>query len=379
MIRYFDVNAPEIGGGGVNVAELLAKQGVKTDDGISVEIPNVDIQGSGETEVKQEPEQPKAETAQPAPEPVQPQPDPIKPEPVQPAPVVEPPKPVETDWKDVLKKQPEVEVYKHLGLDDKMINFLSRWKGGEDLRDYLEAIATDYSKMSAEEIMRRYYLREFSGISAEDFQEIYKMKVTEHFKLDSDVFDEKDVRRGKLLLNYEADKIRQDFINKQQELLFNKPPEPPKPQAEIEEAALEAERQKAVTEYKGRIEGDAFTQELLTNKKMTIGEGEDAFNYEVSAPQAYLDILYDPAKWASSLNNTDGTPNVRKHILLAAIAHDDTTFFTNYAKHHQRIGAKKAIEPIENATPPVGTLANGDGLPTDPAAALAKAGVITSG
>lgn len=373
MKRYFDVNAPEVGGG-LNIAELMAKQGVKTDDGISVEIPNVNTTVP-EGEAKQEEQ--KVETTDKTPVEQAPSPEPIRQEPAQP--VLEPPKPVEVDWKEVLKKQPEVEVYKHLGLDEKMINFLNRWKGGEDLRDYLEAVSTDYSKMTAEEIMRRYYLQEFSAMSPEDFEEIYRMKVTEHFKLDSDVFDEKDVRRGKLLLNHEAEKIRQDFMKRQQDLLFSKPPEPAPSQAEAEAVALQAQREKDVAEYKGMVEKDAFTQELLNKKMMTIGEGEEAFNYEVSQPQDYLDILYDPAKWASKLYNQDGSPNVRKQLLLAAIANDDTAFFTNYAKHHQRIGAKNAIEPIENASPTIGTPANGDGLPTDPAAALAKAGVITSG
>lgn len=372
MNRYFDVSAPEVGGGGINVAELMAKEGVKTEEGITAEVPNINTEPQVPPEEgKEEVETTPVVQATEEPKPVEvPKPEPV-------IPVAEQPKPVEVDWKEVLKKQPEVEVYKHLGLDEKMINFLARWKGGEDMREYLEAASTDYTKMSPEEIMRRYYQREFSGISPEDFEEIYRMKVTEHFKLDADVFDEKEVRRGKLMLNYEADKIRQDFIKRQQDLMLSKPPEPQVP--EDNSAAIEAEHQKAVGQYRDFVQRDAFTQTLLNKKLMTIGDGEDAFNYEVPDPQTYLDILYDSGKWSSKLYNQDGTPNVKKQLLLAAIANDDNTFFTNYAKHHQRIGAKNAIEPIENASPAIGTPASGDGLPQDPAAALAKAGVITSG
>lgn len=370
MIRYFDLTATD--GGGVNVAELMAKQGIKTDGDFQVEIPSINTEEKKE-EVKVE-EPPKTETVQ-----VEAKQEPVPADPPKQEPVVQPaPKPVEVDWKDVLKQQPEVDVYKHLGLDEKMINFLSRWKGGEDLTDYLNAATMDYTKMSPDEIMRRYYQKEFSGLSGEDFEEVYKMKVTEYFKLDPDIFDEKEVRRGKLLLNYEADKIRQDLIKKQQELLFSKPPTPEPPQHEAEARKLEAERQQAAVEYKGLIEKDAFTQELLNKKLMTIGDGEEAFNYEVAAPQEYLDVLFDPAKWSAKIFNADGTPNVRKQILMAAIANDDTSFLTNYAKHHQKIGAKRAIEPIENASPTIGTTSN-EGAPLDPAAALAKAGIITSG
>lgn len=379
MKRYFDAVA--VDGGGVNIAELMAKQGVKTDEGQTVEIPTIN---TGVQEGEPKPEEPKVETTDKPLAAEAPSPEPVKSEPVvpvQPAPqqAAEQPKPVDIDWKEVLKKQPEVEVYKHLGLDERMINFLSRWKGGEDLKDYLEAATVDYTKLSAEEVMRRYYSQEFGTLSPEDFEEVYRMKVIEHYKLDADVFDEKEVRRGKLLLNHEAEKIRQDFIKKQQELLFTKPPEPQPSQADIEAQAMEAEQQRSVAEYKSRIEKDAFTQELLNNRKMTIGEGEEAFNYEVSEPRAYLDVLFDPQKWSSNLFHEDGTPNVRKQFLLAAIATDETAFLTNYGKHHQRLGAKKAIEPIENASTTIGTPANGDGLPSDPAAALAKAGTITSG
>jgi hypothetical protein len=377
MKRYFDAVATD--GGGVNVAELMAKHGVKTDEGQTVGIPNID---TGEPKIESKAEESPVATETVSTEPKQATPiiESPKPEPVVPIqPAAEQSRPIETDWKEVLKKQPEVDIYKHLGLDEKMINFLSRWKGGEDLKDYLEAATVDYAKLSAEEVMRRYYSQEFGTLSPEDFEEVYRMKVTEHYKLDADVFDEKEVRRGKLLLNYEADKIRQDFIKKQQDLLFSKPPEPQPSQADIEAREMEAERERSVAEYKGRIEKDAFTQELLNKKLMTIGEGEEAFNYEVSEPRNYLDILYDPQKWSSKLFNEDGTPNVRKQFLLAALASDETAFLTNYAKHHQRLGAKKAIEPIENASTTLGTPSNSDGLPSDPAAALARGGTITSG
>lgn len=379
MIRYYDAVATD--GGGINIAELMAKQGVKTDGNLPVSVPEITIETTQTvvepTEVKPEPQPPVAETAKEEVRLEAPSVPPNTIEEVKPL-VAEatPPRPVEIDWKEVLKQQPEVEVYKHLGLDEKMINFLSRWRGGEDLKDYLEAATTDYSKMPAEEIMRRYYSNEFRGLSPEDFEELYKMKVVEHYKLDPDVFDEKEVRRGKLLLNYEADKIRQEFVGKQQGLLFSKPPEPPASTAEA--AAQQAERESQIATYKGLIEKDTYTQDLFSKKMMPVGEGEEAFNYEVNSPKDYLDVLYDPSKWASKIFNQDGSPNVKKQILLAAIVSDDG-FLTNYAKHHQKLGAKRAVELIENASKPMGTPSNEGNMPSDPVAALAKNGVITSG
>lgn len=374
MTRFFDAMPTDAGG--IDLASMLAKDGVVT-NGSTAEVPQINTQVAEPT-VKPDAEPAKTETVEAVIEPVLPQPEPQKPAP-QPVASIEAPKPAELDWREVVKKQPEVEVYKHLGLDEKMINFVSRWKSGEDLKDYFEAITTDYSKMSPEQVMRRYYAQEFGNVSPEDFEELYKMKVVEQYKLDPDVFDEKEVRRGKLLLNYEADKIRQEFVKRQQDLLLSKPPTPETVDVEAEARAFEVERQKAIAEYRGAIEGDAFTKELLTKRMMTIGEGEDAFNYEVAQPQEYLDVLYDPAKWSSKLYDEQGVPNVKKQLLLAAIANDDATFFTNFAKHHQKLGAKKVIEPIENASPAIGAPANGDGISADPATALARHGVITSG
>src|SRR6266568_3150951 len=135
--RFYDLLATDAGT--VNVAELMAKHGVKTDETSSVAIPNIDKATEVPPEPAREVEVKATETVAVAPAPEAPrpaeQPTPT-PEPVKPVAVAEQPKPVEPDWREVLKKQPEVEVYKHLGLDEKMINFLSRWKGGEDLKDY---------------------------------------------------------------------------------------------------------------------------------------------------------------------------------------------------------------------------------------------------
>lgn len=370
----------------VNIAAMMAKEGQKTDDSpVHVPVQNTPVPQVEQPKVTQQ-EEPKTETVNepPAPqaaaEPTKPEPEKTGPTAAPVAPAQQPAQPVEVDWKELLKKQPEADVLKAVGLDDKMINFLSRWKSGEDLKDYLEAITTDYSKLSPEELLRRQLSREFGSLSAEDFEEVYKMKVTEQFKLDPDLYDEKEVRRGRLMLGIEADKVRQEFIKKQQELLLSKPPEAGPSTAEIEARAQEEKRLKDFQAYKGLVDTNELTKQLVANKLLKIGEGEKAFNLEVTNPNDVLDLLYDSTKWTQKLWNADGTPNIRKQLVLAAIAHDDEAFFSNWAKHYEMLGEKSIAERIQNASEPsTGTFAKGNAESSDPISQLARFGTITSG
>lgn len=373
----------------VDIAAMMASQGIKTDDSpVTIPVQDTPTTSQGDQPKESSPAEPaKVETTEPPPpgpvagsEP--PKAEPIKSDPAA-SPVATAPlpaQPVDVDWREHLKKQPEVEVMKAMGLDEKMINFLSRWRGGEDLKDYLEAATVDYTKMSPEELLKRQLYREFGSLSPEDFEEVYKMKVTEQYKLDSDLYDEKEVRRGKLLLGIDAERVRQDFIKQQQQLLLSKPPEPGPSTAELEAQALQEQREKDYQTYKGLVDTNSFTKDLLSTNLLKIGEGDKAFNLEIERPSEVLDLLYDPAKWTAKLWNADGTPNIRKQLILGAIANNDEMFFTNLAKHYEKLGAKGLAEELQNASEPEpGAPVKGSAEPTDPIAQFAKFATITSG
>lgn len=364
----------------VNIAAMLAKEGLKTDDSpVTMPVQNTAPPAAPPpSETPKAPETASTETVTPPPATEAPK----APEPAQVAPPVQQQTAqiTEADWRELIKKQPESEVWKHFGLDEKMINFLNRWKGGEDLKDYLEAVTVDYTKMSPEEVLRRHLMRDFGGLSAEDFEEVYKMKVIEQYKLDPDVFDEKDVRRGKLLLGVDADRVRQEFIKRQQDLLLSKPPVPDNSAAEAAARAEQERQTQQVQDYHNHVQNNTYTKELLSTNLLKIGEGDKAFNLEVSKPDELLGLLYDPAKWAQKLWNEDGTPNVRKQLVIAAVANDDTTFFNNLIKHYEMLGAKNVADKIANASEPApGTPVTGNAESNNPIAQLAKFGMISSG
>jgi hypothetical protein len=373
----------------LNIAAMMAKEGSKTDNSpvVYTGTDNTPDQPASAEPLKA-PEGPAAETtvtppaapATPAPEPPRTEVPRTETVAAPPERATEQPSTANVDWRELLKKQPESDVLKAVGLDEKMINFLTRWKGGEDLKDYYEAISVDYSKMSPEELLRRQLHKEFGSLSAEDFEEVYKMKVIEQYKLDSDLYDEKEVRRGRLMLGIDAERVRQDFMKKQQDLLLSKPPAPEPSTAELEAKAQAEQQEKDRQAYKAQVDSNEYTKQLLSTKLLKIGDGDKAFNLEIANPNDVLDLLYDGAKWAQKLWNPDGTPNIRKQLILGAIANDDTLFFTNLANHYQALGTKALAEELQNASEPtVGNPAKGSAEQSDPISQLARFGTITSG
>jgi len=370
MIRFFydavaETSAPTLVTPTMSdLAAAMAKGGVKTDgESEGTAIPDIKTAEQPPNVEARE----KAQEATPATTP-----GPVVPEPVKTEPEVKAPVPV--DWKELVKKQPETEVLKHLGFDDKMLGFLQNWKAGGDLKNYLEALTIDYSKMSPEDVMRRQLQVDYPGIPPEDFEEFYRMKVTEQYKLDPDLFSEQEIKRGRILLNADAKRVRDGLIKEQQNYLLPKAPEK---QEEVDTRAEEHE--KSMTEYKNMVESNPYTKDVLRNKSIVIGEGDDKFSYTTEAPEKLLDILYDPAKWAATMFNEDGTPKVEKQLLMAAVAADDKTFLNELKKHYMMLGAKNIIDPIENASKPGPNTSKGEVTFQNIAQALAKGGVIVSG
>ena len=350
-----------------SVAELMAANGVKSEGGEYKSTP-IDI-----TEKKEEnssvPEPTPAETAI-----VETKPDNGTPEPPQPKkeepPVeipqkAEPPAVVPT-WQEVLKSQQPDTVFKEMGLDDNMVKLVNRIKDYDPKVigliqayekgthvDYLRELTTDYSKLSAEEVMRHQLKQEYPKASDKALDALYMTEVIEKYKLDST--DDDEVERGRLLLDAKADRYRDEFVKKQEAYLVPKAPEPKseQPDNKVDEGVKQFEV------YKSQFLDSPITKDIFTNKKFSIGEGENKFTADVD-PQAIQEILYNGQKWLESTsivtNNADGTmnfvPDVKKQFLIGMVAKYGEDFLNDYAKHYKSLGGKTVVDDIENAKPP---------------------------
>lgn len=362
-----------------DIAAALASQGVRTDSTLDQVIPEAKIPAPAEPPAP-------AETAKPTPEPAlatppaasaQPTPaTPAQQSPATPAPVAT------TDWRDEAKKADPSELMALLGFDDKLKGFVNKWKSGEDVNDYVRAASIDYSKMPAEDVMRHQLRAEFPELSEEDFQLVYESRVTHKYQLDPELFDERQQKVGKVLLNADANKLRTQMTTAQQQMILNtKPPAPSGPTPEQQASQAQQTR----NWFKAEVQKDPLAAGIVANKKLTIGDGAEAFHYEIKNPDDFFDTISDSSKMMDKIfdkrgegNDAKYFPNGPKQVLMGAIAEYGMDFINQYGKHMRALGASQALEPIENASKPGGTPANSGTPELSPAAALAMHGQVVT-
>lgn len=286
------------------------------------------------------------------------------------------------DWREELKKQTDAtEALKILGFDDKIIGLVNKWKGGGDVNEYLRAANVDYSKMSDEEVMRHQLREEYPEFSADELESLYQGLVMEKYKIDPDLFDDKQQRVGKVLVKADANKARQGLITKQQQfILDSKPPAPagPTPQQQAEQA------QNTRNWFRSEVLKSPLATSLATNKKFVIGTGDEAFNFDTD-PNEIFDIVSHQEKMMEQTfdkrveNGKDlYYPNGDKMVLQGLVAKHGMALFDAFGKHMRALGAAGALEPIENANKDSHKAAAGE-PEMSIAEALAKAGKMTVG
>jgi hypothetical protein len=280
-----------------------------------------------------------------------------------------------------LKKAEQAEILKELGYDERMIGFFNTWRSGGNINDYVRAVSVDYTKMAPEQLMRQQLAEEYPEFSPEDLEELYQAKVIDQYKLDPETYSEAEVKRGTLLLTADAKKIREGLMAKQKDFILTaKPPEQVDYRKEVEAATKQQDEdnKRVLDQYKTSLYGHQSTKDLLSNKKLVIGEGDELVNYEVADPNRLLSVLQNPIEWAQQVFNEDGTPIIEKQLALGAVATDHKALFREIFKAGKAAGAKSALEEIENAKKPTSQAATPD-TPLTPAQALARSGVVTYG
>lgn len=376
--KFYNTDLPDTGGATTSVAEMMAKHGVinNTDTPVATPVPDKEV-------VEETPKPPEVTPAATATETSKsetvletPPPTPTE------APKAEV---VQPNWQEVLRNQQPDDVLKELGYDEKAVGFLKEfkdldpkmqaflnvWKSGGDIKEYLQELTTDYSKMSAEDVMRHQLRREYPKASQQQLDALYKREVVKAYSLDS--VDDDEVEEGKALLEAKADKYRESFMQDQQGKLLPTPP--PKPDNSQAEAQAEAERVKQFEAFKSQVTGHSLYREVSAAKSYSVGEGDEKFNFPVD-PQDLQDVLFTD-KWQENMFDKEGKPNVEHQLLLATVNKYGANFIKELAKHFKSVGGQKAIEPIENASKPDGgTPAKSDAPPASPAEAMARFGAL---
>lgn len=392
--KFFDINAPESGTASAapSLASLMATQGVfnTTENPVAAPInttENTDPPAPASEANPATGTAPTAETGQTE----TPKPTEVKKE----EPQKEEPKTV--NWQEVLKSQQPDTILKELGfdektvnflkgkkgLDEKMLNFLTHWETNNgDVTKYLQELSTDYTKMPATEVMRHQLRKEYPKATEKQIDALYKKQVLDNYKIDPNLYTEEEVAEGQLLLDAVADKHREQFVSEQQQFLIPQPsPKEEGPDLELQEA------KQLYDSYQQTFNNHSAVKDLLSNKILSIGEGDEKYNFQVPfADEVVNNILDTMATYISvgrlTKENIAQLPPdfIENEILTRAFSKNPKAFLTAMADHYKTIGGKKAIEPIENAKPPVsGEPAKAEATNLSPAQAMAKGGRITSG
>lgn len=337
------------GGGQQSIASLMAQQGRMTENN-KVIIPNV----SGKSEVKAEEQVSSAVESKSAESANEAQPQSQVPETKS-----DNKEPVK--WQEVLKNQQPEEILKELGYnsesvrfmneikdaDPKILHFLNLWKTDQNaFKDYVSEMNTDYAQLSSEEVMRRQLKEEYPKASEKQLDAIFKRDVVDKYNLDS--ADDDLVEEGKLLLDAVAEKYREKLVEKQKDFLL--------PQHVQDRINQEELAQKEFDNYKNTLLGNQMTRDLLQNKILQIGEGDDKFSYALQSPESVVNNLFDSDSWASKMfdivKNSDGieqfVPNVEKQLLISAILEDHKGFLKEMAKHYKSLGGKSFSDSLDN-------------------------------
>lgn len=389
LTKFYNTDAPDVPSAPVSMAEAMAKSGSRINPSDEGGQPPVNITEK-KVEATTAPASTPAATATSTQIAEQAKQDPPKPaeQPKNDATqIAEPPK--AGSWKEVLKSQQPDTVLKELGFDDrqvklfntasqdaKMLAFFEHWMNNGNTNDYLKELNTDYSKMPPEEVLRQQLRLEYPEASEKGLNALFKAEVLNAYKLDPDMYSPEEVEESRELMTAKADKFRKTLIERQQQFLIPKAPEPkaPEPDNRIQE------QQKAVEAYKSLISENKLSKDILASKVLPIGEGDDRFNYPLPEPQEVIDMLWDGDKWGNAMKNASGEPDVDKQILVAAFASNPQKFLKDYAQHFLSLGGKKAIDPLENASvPEMGTESKSESAPKSMAEALAKSGRVVSG
>jgi hypothetical protein len=288
--------------------------------------------------------------------------------PVTPAvPVPEDVKPV--DWKAALKTADKWEALKELGYDEFTIGMLKYKEQTGDYTPYLQVKTIDYSKMTAEQLLKLDLANKNKGMSERALNFKFNKEFSEKYYLNREDYpeDSDEAIFGEEQLRLDAEAKRKEFIDEQ--VKFKAPEaapdtEAPKRNAEIKERQ---EKQRAI------VLNSPITKALQTAKAISFGVGEESFNYPITNVQAIIDNAMQTVLNSETLDIKDA--EMTNFYKLLAIGLDVDGFEKSLADHYRGIGKKKVQAEIQNVTPLVTTTGE-QSKDMSPAQQLARNGRI---
>ena len=209
------------------------------------------------------------------------------------------------------------------------------YKQTGDIKPFLQANSTDYSKMSDVEILRIKHQEDYKDLdlSQDVMDHLFTEEVLEKFNGREDDSLEGKVALAKL--KKEANQARSAFVNTQNEFMA--------PTLEGQPKVDEAEMVKQRNEQR-RFAADQLKSIVKDNKlSVEIAEGVDALKLDVD-PSKIIEAAINPMDWIAKSVVKDGQTDWNKLSQLVAFSNNPQGFLENLYKHGNNLGQKKFVE-----------------------------------
>jgi len=209
------------------------------------------------------------------------------------------------------------------------------YKDTGDIKPFLQANSTDYSKMSDVEILRIKHQEDYKDLdlSQDVMDHLFTEEVLEKFNGREDDSLEGKVALAKL--KKEANQARSAFVNAQNEFMA--------PTLDGQPKVDEAEMVKQRNEQR-RFAADQLKGVVKNNKlSVEIAEGVDALKLDID-PSKIIDAALSPVEWLQKTVVKDGQTDWNKLSQLVAFSNNPQGFKENLYKHGNNLGQKKFVE-----------------------------------
>lgn len=209
------------------------------------------------------------------------------------------------------------------------------YKDTGDIKPFLQANSTDYSKMSDVEILRIKHQEDYKDLdlSQDVMDHLFTEEVLEKFNGREDDSLEGKVALAKL--KKEANLARSAFVNTQNEFMAPTLDGQPK----VDEAEMVKQRNEqrrfAATQLKDFVKDNKLSVE--------VAEGVDALKLDVD-PSKIIEAAINPMDWIAQTIVKNGQTDWNKLSQLVAFSNNPQGFKENLYKHGNNLGQKDFVQ-----------------------------------
>lgn len=241
------------------------------------------------------------------------------------------------DYQSAINKEPE----QPKSLKDEYIQGLvDYYEKTGDIKPYVDAMSKNYDEMSAEQILRENMRENYPKLSDAQFEKLFQKEITNKYNINSDEFEEEEVELGRALLENDAEKIRNDF--KERQAKFAAP-----------EAQPQEDPQKAYEEWKSVVSDNDYVKSFSKEPKFTIKYDDREFNLDVKDAADVIDAAYNDQKIFSNFVEGEGKNskvNFEKFLKTYHYAKDPVAFEKKLIEFGRTLGQNKVLDDLQNPT-----------------------------